>query len=106
MASLRKQVTRANPEKYEAVVALLHQQRNEDTLMHSEARSRVGAKAKLLTKWACNHCIGGTLTLRLWDHPLKGMMYYRKCSKCPHKTGMQPYNDKVEGVNEEDLKEG
>lgn len=105
MASLRKQVSRSNPEKYEAVVALLHQQRNEDTLMTSEAKSRVSKKEELLKRWQCHKCEGGTLVLRFFDHPISGMRYYRKCTKCPHKTKMQGYTEKVEGLHEEDVVE-
>lgn len=96
IAALRKQLDRIDYTRFQNLVDLVDKQSKEDKALENAQK-----KEKLKKKWGCHHCGKGILLIKLFDHPLKGVQYWRKCNLCPHKTKMKPYSSEVEGVKDD-----
>lgn len=74
-----------------------------DKQQKEEVQERKGQSLeKLKKKWNCHSCGKDYLRLMIYDHPIKGICYYRKCvtPSCGHRTAMKPYTKEVEGITE------
>lgn len=91
VASLRKQLDRLDLDssKYDDLRELVNRQ-------YEEEEKQKNTK-KLKEKWKCFKCGQGTLKLLILDRN-DGSFYFRKCDHCDHRTNMQKYNDKIEGI--------
>jgi hypothetical protein len=97
--ALHKQLSRVDLQKFNNLSNLVDKQRRE-----ADAQESISKKEALKKKWLCHQCERDFLKLFIWDHPVKGLVYYRQCS-CGHKTRMKPYTDAVEGIKAEEDKE-
>lgn len=97
VAALEKQLARIDFTRFSNLTQLVDKQHKE-----AKAIERKNASEKVRAKWACHQCGKGVLVIKIWDHPMKGLMYYRKCSVCIHKTKMQPAKENIEGIHEGD----
>lgn len=93
ISSLRKQLARVDFDRYSNLQQLVDKQRKEAELTEDSKKLE-----QLKKKWECWGCGKDHLKIIIWDHPVKGVMYYRKCFTCDHRTEMKPYNDKIEGI--------
>lgn len=97
--ALHKQLARVDLAKFENLSKLVDKQRKE-----SVAQESISKREALKKKWICHSCQTDFLRLYIWDHPIKGLVYYRQCS-CGHKTKMKPYTDAVEGIKADEGKD-
>jgi hypothetical protein len=82
-------------DRYQGLSNLVEKQRREDAQLDRKA-----SLDKLRKRWGCHSCGKGVMIIRIWDHPAKGVMYYRSCNCCSNRTKMQPYRDGIEGIKE------
>jgi hypothetical protein len=52
--------------------------------------------------WLCHKCGKDYLRLIIWNHPVRGVCYYRKCGygPCQHRTEMKAVTNPIEGISE------
>jgi hypothetical protein len=98
-ARLRRQLQRVDLNRFQNLSELVNKKFKEDKI---EAKSK--KLEALKQKWECFSCGRGILRLMIYDHPVKGAMYFRKCDQagCGHRTEMQKYTPEVEGITEND----
>lgn len=97
LAALRKQLARVDFARYENLQELVDKQHREE-----EVIKKTKKEDKLKQKWTCFGCGKGYLYLKIFNHPVKGVMYYRTCNMCDHRTKLKVYTAKVEGLKEEE----
>ena len=99
-SSLRKQLSKLDPSKFEAAQAYFDQRKKDaETEEVSEQTEQAKAEALAIT-WQCKKCEVGVLRITTFDHPHRGTIYRRRCSECTHATRWQLYDDKVRGIYE------
>lgn len=96
LEALRKQLERVDFERYSNLQELVDKQHREEEALREEISNE-----KLKEKWSCFCCGKGFLYLKIFNHPVKGVMYYRACNICEHRTKMQLYTTEVQGLKEE-----
>jgi hypothetical protein len=100
LSSLQKQLDRIDYNRYQNIVDAVNKidKENRDLEKRKELE-------KLKKKWLCRKCGKGHLLLNLFEHPVKGTLYYRKCSleECDNKTKFQQYKENTEGLEKKDL---
>jgi hypothetical protein len=96
ISALEKQLQRIDYTRFTNLTQLVDKQRKEDLQLQNMQEA-----ARLKEKWGCHKCGKGHLLLKIWDHPVKGPMYYRRCNLCDNRTKMQEYSSGVEGIKEE-----
>jgi DNA-directed RNA polymerase subunit M/transcription elongation factor TFIIS len=96
IASLRKQLQRVDIDRYENLKDLLYKHANEDL----EEKIKV-QKQKLKKQWECHVCRAGFMKIHTINRR-DGLVYYRKCTECDNRTKIKPYNNKVEGIADDE----
>ena len=98
ISALRKQLVRIDYTRFQNLKELVDKQHKEE--LHLENSNK---NERLKEKWRCHECGKGCLYIKIFDHPVKGVLYWRSCNLCDHKTAMKPYDkEKVEGPKEEE----
>lgn len=97
ITALRKQLQRIDFRRFENLSQLVDKQHRE-SLEEIKATKLEAAKKH----WICHKCGKDYLRLVIWDHPVKGPCYYRKCGypQCQHRTEMKVVTNPIEGVTE------
>jgi len=97
-AALRKQLARIDYTRFQNLAQLVEKQRRESL---EEAKAKRLEQAK--KDWLCHKCGKDFLRLIIWNHPVKGACYYRKCgyAPCQHRTAMKVYSPSIEGITED-----
>lgn len=62
-----------------------------------EKTEKLSKTQALKQKWLCNSCQEGHLEVILYSR-MEKTFYFRKCTKCVHRTGAQEYKPTVEGI--------
>jgi len=95
--ALRKQLQRIDFRRFENLSQLVDKQ-------HKESLAETKNKKLELAKkhWLCHKCGKDYLRLVIWDHPVKGPCYYRKCGypSCQQRTEMKAVTNSIEGITE------
>lgn len=101
-ASLRKQLSRVDINRYNDIQELVNQNEMEERNQASRSKNL----AYLKEKWKCFKCGVGFLKIFLLPRR-DGVFYFRRCStkSCPHRTKAQKYTTEIEGIQEEDVEE-
>jgi hypothetical protein len=97
ISALEKQLSRIDLTKHQNLRNLVGKQRRE-SLEEGKAKRLETAKKH----WLCHKCGKDYLRIVIWDHPVKGLAYYRKCGypPCQHRTEMKAYSHSIEGITE------
>ncbi len=96
VASLRKQLSRIDVDRYENLTDLVDQLYDEEKAAAEEVSSK--SREQLMKKWECFKCHKDYLKLIILARP-DGAYYFRKCS-CGKKTRLQKYTKDVEGLED------
>lgn len=96
---LRRQLQRVDFDRYSNLHELVNKQRKESLAEENEAK-----RESLMKEWQCHSCGKDYLRINIWNHPVKGVMYFRKCNTCSHRTEMKPYTKDVKGIKAEEEK--
>jgi rubrerythrin len=104
ISALRKQLARIDFTRFQNLRELVNKQQKEEVQERKEQ-----SLEKLKKKWMCRECGKDYLRLMIYEHPIKGICYYRKCvtPMCGHRTAMKPYTPEVTGITESgEVKDG
>ena len=94
ISQLRKQLAKIDVDRYQNLKELVEAQQKEDKELEEKIK-----REKLKEKWKCYECKEGYLRLMIFHRP-DGDFYYRRCTRCGHKTKLQRYNKDVDGILE------
>jgi rubrerythrin len=94
---LQKQLSRVDLEAYSNLKELVDAQNRQSKKLKEESD-----KEGILKKWLCHECKNDYIRLVVVTRP-DGIYYFRRCPNCSKKTRLQKYDDKVEGIRDEDI---
>jgi len=96
-AALRRQLQRIDYTRFSNLTQLVDKQRRES--LEEQKNKRLEAAKK---HWLCHLCGKDYLRLVIWNHPVRGLCYYRKCGypQCQHRTVMKTVTTPIEGITE------
>lgn len=96
ISQLRKQLARVDLDRSVSLREIVNNHyQQEDAMAHAE-KEREGLE-QLMRAWQCVKCGDGHLEIILLNK-MNNLHYYRKCTCCPHRTKLQPYNKNVRGI--------
>ncbi len=96
IASLRKQLSRIDLDRYSHLKDIIEAHEDEDEAFDIKESIELEKK-----KWECFDCTDGILRLvMVWKAGVP--FYLRKCDGCAKKTKLKRYDETVKGVKNED----
>lgn len=95
IASLRKQLSRIDVDRYQHVCEILEEYDNEPETFDPKEKLET-----LKKRWECHDCKEGILKL-IMVSKLGEPYYFRKCTSCSKKTKLKKYTEDVEGITDE-----
>lgn len=95
ISALRKQLSRIDIDRYDNLKDVIEQHYQEDKA--DEGRELM---EKIKQEWKCHECHSGYLEILKYNKGLD-TWYYRKCTKCPHRTPGKRFKEDVQGVFKE-----
>lgn len=96
VSALRKQIARIDLERSASVRDIVNKYYEQEDMEKHAERERESLEA-LMREWQCAKCGDGHLEIILLNK-LNELHYYRKCTCCPHRTGLQHYSKDVRGI--------
>jgi len=96
LAQLRKHLARLDLDRYSNVKEIINKHYQEENAeLHAEKERE--SLEQLKREWQCTKCHDGHLEIILLNK-MNDLHYWRKCTNCPHRTKLQPYNKNVRGI--------
>lgn len=93
MATLRKQLSRIDIDRYSNLRQIIEAHALEDKGFDAEI-----SLDKLKADWACNECKSDYLRIIVVPRA-DGTFYMRKCGSCKHRTGLKRFTNNICGLD-------